>query len=238
MQRGGVVSGSQRLILSCVLMLLCAGCATGVKWKYEPGATVTRPPLLANTVTVTPMLEGRGSENSGHGWMILVPLVLWRSSTTDRPDQIENTDMQFKAQQDIAKALADEIRNRNLFKSVVYSDRDESGELILRSKLTSTRLDETVIQYGFAFLAHYLWALGLPAKNNHRELAFSLELVEPLSQQVLWEKSYRTERSDLMSLWWGASPSDIRYDGMLKELMPGILKDLEQAVKGMTSKGT
>ena len=224
-------------VVALSLSLLLSGCATSVKWKYEPAPAVNRTPLLANTVTVPPMLEGRGSENSGNGMLIMVPLVLWRSSVTDRPDQVENTDMQFKAQQDIAKALAEEIRNRNLFKSVVYSDRDESGELLLRSKLVSTRLNETVIQYGFAFLAHYLWALGLPARNNHRELAFSVELVEPLTQQVLWEKSYRTEWNDLTSLWWGASPSDIRYDGMLKELMPGILKDMEEAVKGLTSRG-
>jgi len=224
------------LNLSLSLSLLLSGCAAEMKWKYEAGPVVSRPPLLANTVTVLPMLEARPSENSGHGWLYMIPLVLWRSAVTDRPDMIENTDLRFKPHEDIAKAVAQEVENRRIFKTVTYSDRDGTGELMVRGKLESTRLDETVFQYGFAFLAQYLWALGLPARTNHRYLSFTLELVEPLSQQVLWEKAYRTEWTDMTSLWWGASPNDIRYDGMLKELMPGILKDLEEAVKGLTAK--
>ena len=224
------------LNLSLSLSLLLSGCASSMNWKYQPGPAVSRPPLLANTVAVPPMLEGRPSENSGNGWLIMIPLVLWRSSVTDRPDMVENTDLRFKPHEEIAKAVAQEVENRRLFKTVTYSDRDGSGELLIRGKLESTRLDETVYQYGFAFLAHYLWALGLPARTNHRYLSFTLELVEPLSQHVLWEKTYRTDWSALVSLWWGASPNDIRYDGMLKELMPAVLKDLEEAVKGLTTK--
>jgi hypothetical protein len=235
MERGTVKPGPCTFNVGLCLCLLLTGCASEVKWRYEAGPPVSRPPLLANSVTVPPMQEARPTENSGHGWLYMVPLVLWRSAVTDRPDMIENTDMKFKPHEDIARAVAQEVENRRLFKTATYSDRDGTGELMVRGKLESTRLDETVFQYGFAFLAQYLWALGLPARSNHRELAFSLELIEPLSQQVLWQKSYRTEWTDVVSLWWGASPNDIRYDGMLKELMPGILKDLEEAVKKLTA---
>jgi hypothetical protein len=46
----------------------------------------------------------------------------------------------------------------------------------------------------------------------------------------VWEKQYRADHDEGV-YWVYAIPSDFWYDTMLKDLMPEILSDLEEAIK-------
>lgn len=229
------------LALACaaLLALLCSGCAPEWKWRYAPDPPTSRLPLLDNTVAVPNLSDERPPNKEQnvalHLLLVFVPGVLYQTNEVERPEQIPGNEMQFHPTEDVARALADEITNRRLFKATVYSPAGSQGDLILRGRLSSTHGEMTIYQYGLNGVGVYTWFLGIPAGTSKRQLTFTLQLEEPQSESILWQKSYKTERSTTEGLYYGTPAGHIVFDSMLKELMPQILADLEQAIKGMTT---
>lgn len=90
--------------------------------------------------------------------------------------------------------------------------------------------------YGLTFYGAFALGLfGAPLNGNTVELAFTLRLEEPQTSTVLWERSFKKERAMKVGLYYGWKESGTQYEDALKELMPEILSDLEQAIKGMTT---
>lgn len=140
---------------------------------------------------------------------------------------------QFKPTEDIAKAFASELNARRVFREAFYTFRESEGELVLRGTLTSTKYDGKLISYCLSAYGPLLWLFGLPAGTVKNDLVFSLRLEEQASKKLIWEKTYSVEH-DHGAFWIYAMPEDFFYDKMLKGLVPGILTDLEQAIKNVT----
>jgi hypothetical protein len=221
------------------LMLFCVGCVPEMKWKYRPDPPMERPPLLANSVTVPSLSDERPSQVSEKGTTLLLlmflPGVLYQTIIAERAEEIPSSQLQYHPADDIAHAVADEVENRRIFKSVAYSKDGVTSELSLRGRLTSTRSTATLYQYGISVFASYLWLLGLPAMKAHFTLEVELQLDEPISGILLWKKTYKKEREYIDGMYYGMKRGEIQYDAMLKELMPEMLSDLEAAIKGMTT---
>jgi len=227
------------LACAALLALLCSGCAPEWKWRYAPDPPTSRLPLLDNTVVVSNLSEERPPNKERNTalqvLLLFLPGVLYQTDEMERPEQIPESQIQFHPGEDLARALADEIANRRLFKATVYSPAGSQGDLILNGRLSSTHAEMTIYQYGLGIAGPLTWYLGVPAGTSKRQLTFTLLLEEPQSQSVLWQKSYTTERNTTEGLYYGTSIGHIVFDALLKELMPQILSDMEQAIKGMTT---
>jgi len=227
-----------RWILCSILVLYCSGCAPW-HWNYKPDPPVTRPPLLSNTVTAIPFADDRPSELFDHAGLWLVPLVLWNSAHADKVEEsLPDKEKQFSPLEDIPKAVAGEIHSKGIFKTVVFDPKNQDGDLVLKGRLTSTTYDETRFSYGLSLYCYLLYLLGLPIATTENELAFTLQIEEPQSRSILWESQpYKASTRGLRGAYYG-SRSGMWYDEMLKDLMPKILSDVEQAIKQLVEPGS
>lgn len=223
-----------------LLALLCSGCAQERKaWQYQPDPPLQRPPVLANTVAVTNFEDQRApfSMPSKHlGLLAMVPGLPYFTQEGERPDEIPQRELGFRPREEFARAFADELRNRRIFNSVVFAREGGAADLVLHGRLTSTHWENTVYLYGLTFYGALLLGLfGAPLNGNMVELAFTLQLQEPQTSTVLWERSFKKERAIKVGIYYGWKESGTQYEAALKELMPEVLSDLEQAIKGMTT---
>ena len=226
-----------RLGLACLALLsFCTGCASTREpwtWTYAPSPPSGRNHLLENSVTVLPFADYRPAESYNNRAACILALVFYATGVTYKPEA-EYVEA-LKPLENLPRSLAEELGNRGMFSTVVYSTNADRSELILRGQLQMTRHEDVAYCYGLSFLSLYLYPFGLPVRGFTSTLSFSLELSEPLSQAVLWQHSYKLERRKKFNLY------DLDKDGppwepdMLKELMPQILSDLETAIKGMTT---
>lgn len=220
------------LLLLCLLLF---GCASPRSWTYQAAEPVSREPLLSRSVAVPPLIDARPPQNDNRLMLYLIPLWPYGWQEMNAPEAGVNAHLtsglwQFKPTEDIAKAFAMEVNNRHIFKEAFFTHRESEGDLVLRSTLTSTRYDGTIYSYGLSAYAGLTWILGLPAGKVKNDLAFKMVLEDPTAKKILWEKSYSAEH-DEGRFWLYGMPSDFWYDKMLKDLMPTILSEMEQAVK-------
>lgn len=235
--KGKQQNAPHALVCTALLALLCTGCVP--QWRYIPEAPVDRQPLLANSVTVPQLVEGRPPyqpPNQGLALLLaFTPGVLYQESDIARLEETSEYSWKFQPKDDIARALADEISNRRIFSKAEFAQNEIHADLILRGRLTSTRIESTSYQYGLTILGPaLLMYVGAPIGKAHVTLAVDLELEEPQTKVVLWKRDYKGEREFYMGLYYGPKGEAI-FDSMLKELMPQILSDLERAIKGMTT---
>jgi hypothetical protein len=219
--------------------MLCTGCAEW-KWRYQPDPPTQRNPLLANTVAVPALSDERAPltkpDIALNVLLGFLPGVLFQTQEWERMEEASNGQWHFQPSEDVSRAVADEVRNRQIFKSVTFSRNGVDGELVLRGRLISTHVTRTVYQYGLTIVgAVYLALLGPPMQKLRFTLELDLTLNEPQTQSVLWQRTYKKEREILDGLYYGIKEGEIQYDAMLKETMPQILSDLEAAIKGMTT---
>jgi hypothetical protein len=180
-------------------------------------------------VTVFPLTDERSSKDEPN-LLILLPFVFNATGTFDRQDQRRGEASGYNFPVDIAKALAAELANRRLFTTALYSEKDSSGDLVVRGALASTRNYHTVYSYGISIAAVPLWMAGVPVGSDKDEFAFRLQLQEPHSKTILWENTYSAERTGLF--WFYTLGADMEwYAEMLKDLMPRVLSDMEQTIQ-------
>lgn len=234
-------------LLSIALFVSCAGCALDssrkLSFEVSPGVS-DQIPVLANSVGVLPLSDDRPNEfTDTHGYLILVPLVFYVSGSYEKPERDwwpgkKEIEKESASQQSttpieaLSQGLAKAIGSRKLFKSVTYSNSGTDAELILKGSLRSTRLEEIATLYGLSFAALPVGVLGAPARYWTWHLALDLQLQEPLTQTVLWQKSYQARHEVRFSgLYYREAPSPLYWDSyLLVDLVPGIVRDLEQEV--------
>lgn len=214
--------------------IIFTGCASPKAWTYSADAPIERSPLINQSITVPPLIDKRPTENDDRLMLYMVPLMPYSWANLNSPEGVQHHLTsglwQFKPTEDIAKAVAAELSNRRLFKEAFFSYRESEGDFVLRGTLSATKYEGTLYSYGLSFAAPYLWFLGLPCGSVENVFTLNLRLEDRSSNKAIWEKSYSAEHKTGV-FWLYNRPSDFWYDAMLKELMPSILSELEEAVK-------
>ena len=172
--------------------------------------------------------------------LAMVPGLPYFTREGERPDETPHGERSFspnfRPKEHFARALAEELRNRQIFNSVLFAQGAGSADLVVHGRLTSTHWENTVYLYGLTFYGALLLGLfGAPLNGNMVEVAFTLQLEEPQTRTVLWERSFKKEHATKVGFYYGWREGMLPYDGALKELMPQILAELEQAINGMTT---
>jgi hypothetical protein len=233
-ERKSVTKAKQCLVLVLLVAWLAAGCSSQRGWAYIPTTPITQSPRMAKAVAVVPFIDQRPRQNKNNLGLRLIPLMPFGWQELNSPETIEGHIAsglwQFRPAEDMAKALALEVQNRHLFKEVFFTFRESDGELVLRGTLLSTGYQGTLYSYGLSIYGELLWVLGFPAGKVKNDLSIELRLDDRTSGQTVWEKQYKADHDE--GVYWAyAIPSDFWYDSMLKDLMPTILSDLEEATK-------
>ncbi len=232
-------TGNARPLIGCTglavtVMLALSGCVAPRGWVYSPTPAADRPAVSPHTVVVLPLLDERPAQNDNKVWLYWIPFFPygWQDlSVPERhPNHINSNEWLFNPPVDLAASLAAEINNSRLFKEASSAADPARGELVLQGRLSSTRYESRLYSYGVSLVAPALWVLGLPVSSVTNTLAFHLRLEDRASQKRLWEQTYSAEHRE-GALWLYNLPEDFSYDEMLKELMPKILADLEEAIK-------
>ena len=231
----------QSVVLVLLMAWVSAGCSSQRGWAYTPTDPVKRSPSIAKTVAVVPFIDRRPHQNTNNINLRLIPLMPFGWQQLNEPETIQGHIAsglwQFRPTDDMAKALALEVQNRHLFKETFFTFRESDGDLVLRGSLLSTGYDGTVFSYGLSIYGEILWILGLPAGKVKNDLAIELWLEDRNSGQVVWDKQYKADHDE--GVYWAyAIPSDFWYDTMLKDLMPTILSDLEEAINTQPRRST
>ena len=134
--------------------------------------------------------------------------------------------LQFKPQEDLAKAAAEELNASGLFKEVFFTQRSSEGELILRGMIKSTRYWGKMLSYGLSVCGPVLWLIGLPVGTVHNELVIDLTLEEQRTGESLWSKTY-TMAYHKSPFWLYKMPRDFAYDNLFKDIMQECIRSLE-----------
>jgi hypothetical protein len=210
-------------------------------------------PLVEKSLTVLPLIDERPKKNEDAVLLHMIPLVPYGWMEYNQPEAAHRTlhsgmfyymrwgyggwlsasiaPWQFKPTEEVAQALAAEISNYSLFKEASFSPFERGGDMVLRGAILSTKYESKVTGYGLGPVGNILWMFGLPVGTIKNDISLKLKLEDRMTRQVLWERTYSTSHDEGW-FWMYSIPSDFWYDSMLKELMPSILGDLEQALRG------
>ena len=227
----------KRFVAGFVLAILGLseiGCSSARTWTYQASPFTDRLRIIEKTLAVTPLNDLRRPENNNKILMYLLPLMPYGYQDLEQPEgvnaHVTSGLWQFKPTEDIAKALAAEIHNSNIFQDAFFTFRESEGDFVLRSSLISTSYNGKVYSYGLSAYGPLLWYVGLPAGSVTNQLTIKLMLVDRTTNKQIWERDYQYLH-DAGVFWLYALPEDFHYDKILKNLMPTILADLQEAAK-------
>lgn len=227
----------RRILAGLVLAILGLseiGCSSARTWTYQVAPFTDRPRAIEKSLAVPPLNDLRRPENTNSILFYLLPLMPYGWQDFEQPEGVSHHILsglwQFKPTEDIAKALAAEIHSYNIFREAFFTFRESEADFVLRGSLTSTNYNGTLYTYGLSVEGPLLWLIGFPAGSVTNQLSVRLELVERNSNRRIWEHDYSFVY-DAGVFWLYALPEDFYYDKILKQLMPEILADIEEAVK-------
>jgi hypothetical protein len=236
-------AGKARLTAGALLLLLLASCSTSVgKWTYPSGryATTTSSKPGAASITVTPLVDARGSFNKTYMTWYYIPLFPTGWTHFDRPEATvhgpDTTSYVAEPCEDLARSLVVELRREGLVREVTYAGDYRvlpSATHVLRGRLRSFYVAEERWSYGLSAYSVVLWALALPMGTSRNGFCVDLELVEAKDNRVVWKDSIYDSDDHIEGYYYG--PEWYRFSWMwerrLRQKLPSLAAALgaEQA---------
>jgi hypothetical protein len=234
----------------CVLIigaLSVSGCLGAREWTYPPppGKTYLSVPAkepIPSRLAVLPLEDLRGIEVSEEYWRVAIPFVPHGVTSYDRPetavDPEQVDEVFFDPPKDFARALADEIREANIYSTVTFSEDGSPppSDYVLRGRLYSTKWERRLTTYLLGPLGTILWMAGLPMGETTTELKMDLRLTpagEP--SQVLWSFAMEFRGSEVDGTYYGLENSVQSYPVALQDALRPAIRDL--AAKAKTRMG-
>lgn len=226
-----------------IVSLTITGCLGSRDWTYPPPPDrtylgITSGQKVSGSLVVRPLEDKRGSEVREEYWAAAIPLVPHAVTIYDRPETISNPEpideVSFAPSRDFARALADEIREAEIFSSVTFVDEDEpvpSSDFVLQGHLHSTQWKRLISTYLVGPLGPVFWMAGLPLGTTDTEMEMDMQLTpagEP--DTVLWSFAMEFEARVVDGLYYGLEDSTMNYPKALQEGLRPAIRDLVEKV--------
>lgn len=226
----------------CVLIigsLTLSGCLGEREWTYPPPPNKTylnvpaQKPSVPARLAVLPLEDLRGTDVQEEYWKVAIPLVPHGVTSYDRPetaiDPEQVDELFFDPPKDFARALADEIREANIFSSVAFTDGQTPppSDYVLRGRLHSTKWERRLTTYLLGPLGTVLWMAGLPMGETTTQVEMDLRLTpagDPT--QVLWSFAMKFEGAELDGTYYGLEDSVRSYPVALQDALRPAISDL------------
>lgn len=212
-----------------LLAALLSGCASEKAWMYGAEPAAHTAPVVEKSVSVPAFDDRRVNENSNNWGLYLIPLMPFGPQTLNTPEGVNrhatSTQWQWRPNEDIAKATAQEFNSAGLFREVFFSNRASEGDWVLHGTINSTKYDGKILSYGLSAYGPMLWFLGLPAASVSNELDVTFALEDQKTKRTLWQKEYK-EKMSAMS-WIYSVKADFEYAALLKKILLQATKDMK-----------
>jgi hypothetical protein len=233
------------VVVGCAALLF-AGCAASqldfslAGSDSPPSAPPRVRPVVVgvdNFVDLRP--QTRGSDNKK--WLAFIPGILWLDIDSDVPE-IYTAFTPFDSRpmpMNVARSIAQDIRNSGRFESVVFLPEDPYQEVDYRLEgvLRRTFVHERGYYYGSSIYAWATRVLGLPYVSYTVVLEVDLRLRSMASQEVVWSGRIAGDRHDkYYNVYWVAHGREgkhliaYNFSKILGKALPRILQGLTEAV--------
>jgi len=237
--------------LGCAIFIgvfTVSGCLGTREWAYPPppdrtylniGIIRSGGNALPAKLVVLPLEDLRGNEIKDNYDKVAIPLVSHSVSTFDRPETIadpeEIDEIFFDPPKDFAMALANEIREANIFSTVVFSDGETTllpSDYVLRGHLYSTKWERRLTTYGLGPLGTVFWMVGLPMGETTTEVEMDLRLTSAGDpSQVLWSFAMNFQGAGIDGAYYGLEDSVQSYPVALQDALGSAIEDLAKKLK-------
>ncbi len=234
------------LLLASTISLVSVftGCLGSHGWDYPPppkgtflGLTASRP--ITASLVVLPLNDVRGTEEQVEYWKVAIPLVPSGKTFYDQPETAlkpEPVDeVRFNPPRDFSRALADEIREANVFSSVAFADTSTAitSDLVLHGNLRSTRWERDITTYLLGPMGTVFWFIGLPLGKITTNLEMDLQITPAGNpSKVLWNFTMEFQAKEYDGPYYGLEEAVKSYPAALQgSLRPIIIDLIEYAEK-------
>jgi hypothetical protein len=189
-------------------------------------------------VVVLPFEDLRGNFVQDEYWKIAIPLVPSGETIYDRPETVEDPEpvdlVRFDPPTDFAKATTAELREAQLFSSVVFGKNEEMppADLVFRGRLQSTQWKRWITTYGLGPFGVIPWMLGAPMGETTTTVEMDLQLT-PVNDpsRVLWSMVMQFEGKETDGPYYGLENAVESYPDALQEALRPAIIDLVQLVE-------
>jgi hypothetical protein len=206
-----------------------SGCGSNAGWQYQPGPVQLSPTRVPLSVGVLKFQDQRETENTTYFWLCIIPLIPYCTDDYHRPETA--SEYNFRPDEDLANATAVELRQTGLFRDVFITDRatDPGAQLLLRGTIISTDWNATRYAYLLGLESDLFYIFGLPSGSVKETLKLKLELVDPLTSQVLWTGKVDQDYAKTEGLYYNVG-EEFGYPQMFREGIQPALASLESYV--------
>ena len=122
--------------------------------------------MVDKTVVVLPLTDAREVTNKEMLPMWLVPLVPFGWANLNVPERtsthVTSLAWSFDPDEDVARAIAEELHNSRMFRKVSFSKKATDEDLVLRGVIKSTFYRGDKYSYGLSIFSFSFWLLGFP----------------------------------------------------------------------------
>ena len=235
-----------RVLVTIGAWLLLAGCAASqldfsLASKGSPPvmASKVRPVVIGVDEFVDLRPQLRGSDNKK--WLAFIPGILWLDIDSDVPE-VYTAFTPFNSRpmaMNVARSLAQDIRQSGLFQSVVFLPEDPYQEVGYRLEgvVRRTFVHERGYYYGSSIYAWATRVLGLPYVSYTVDLEVDLRLRSMATHEVVWSGRIAGQRRDkyynVYAVAHGREGKHLiayNFTKILAKALPGILQGMAQAV--------
>jgi len=195
--------------------------------------------LLDKNVVVLPLTDARESTNKEMLYMWFVPFVPFGWTNLNTPEEasthVTSLTWSFDPDEDIARAIAEELNNARIFKEVSFSHKATDGDFALRGVIKSTFYSGEKYSYGLSVFSFPIWLIGFPYGTASNELHITLTLEDPGTEEVLWKHDSRRGKDS--TSWIYTFKPDFLYEDLLKGTIKlEVLPSLKQTFTRDTAK--
>ena len=226
-----------RFLFVIAFAMALSGCVTKAGWQYQPGPAQVAPTRVPLSVGVLQFQDQRATDNSTYFWLCIIPAVPYCTADYHRLESANGfltaASYNFRPGEDLAQATAVELRQIGLFRDVFVTDRatDPGAQLLLRGTTISTNWDGTRYSYLLGPYGSLMYLFGLPFGSAQDTLKVKLELVDPVSSQVLWTAAIDQDYAMTEGIYYNYG-DDFGYPQMFREGIKPALASLESYVAG------
>lgn len=220
------------------LVSVFTGCLGFRGWDYPPlpnktflGLAASHP--IAASLVVLPLSDARGTGEKVEYWKAAIPFVPTGGAYYDQPETAikpEPVDeVRFDPPRDFSRALADEIREANVFSSVAFADTTNviTSDLVLQGDLRATRWERDITTYLLGPVGTVFWFIGLPLGQITTNLEMDLQITSSTNpSKVLWNFTMEFQAKEYDGPYYGLEEAVKRYPVALQGTLKPIIIDL------------